>query len=181
MPTFEGVQLQRPCQLQSAVTAQRAKTGAPTAALSKARAVSIFLLLYTAPFTALLEGEHSFNTLRCNAYLECGQLQCPRQLQLAVTEQRVGQVQPLMRFSLVVCVLGGDSVYCRRSKLCQLAVLVSVRACLWRASCPHEKVSAAHASSESLWPLSRSIKPAQTGGHMQSAPRVSTEQDSKHA
>ena len=99
----------------------------------------MFLLLFTAPFTALLEGEHGLKRLRCNAYLEGGQLQCPRQLQLAVTQQRVGQVQSLVRFILVVCILGGDSIYCRSSELCQLAVLVFVRACLWRASCSHEK------------------------------------------
>ena len=98
----------------------------------------MFLLLFRIPVRALTEGEHSIKRLRYIAHLEGGQLQCPRQLQLAVTEQRVRQVQPLMRLSLVICVLGGDSIYCRRSQLCQLAILVSVRACLWRASCSHE-------------------------------------------
>ena len=85
---------------------RRIETGATAALPRKARVIIIFLPSLSIPLAASTEMKHEITRLHFEAYLEGGQLQCPRHLQLAITEQRVGQVQPLLRFSLVVCGLG---------------------------------------------------------------------------
>ena len=55
-------------------------------ALCKARMAKMLLLLLSTLYRALTDLKHGKTRLRCNAYLEGGQIECPRQLQLAVTE-----------------------------------------------------------------------------------------------